>query len=308
MLMPEFGGWMVEAVPRAPYNSIIQAQDLLSCDAKLHSRRAALDEFFKGHGLQIVSLTNVPTLGTPNHVDAGEELNAAAKKLIQEGKDLSELNKHSKSNFVLDATINSHPRFSGLAQSIRERRGSKVDIRVPIFKDERTNVSTATKDEPYPGEIYMDAMHFGMGQCCLQITYECSTLDHARYLHDMLLPFTGILAALSAAGPIQKGKLSDNDLRWTVISQSTDCRTDAERDPNSEQYIPKARYSAMNHYISSHEYVTDNLNDGPKIPFDEAHKQMLKKEGGLDDRLAEHVAKLFTRDPVPAYEGEFMDD
>ena len=38
------------------------------------------------------------------------------------------------------------------------------------------------------------------------------------------------------------------------------------------------------------------------------HKQMLKKEGGLDDRLAEHVAKLFTRDPVPAYEGEFMDD
>jgi hypothetical protein len=33
----------------------------------------------------------------------------------------------------------------------------------------------------------------------------------------MLLPFTGILAAVSASGPIQKGKLSDNDLRWTVI-------------------------------------------------------------------------------------------
>lgn len=92
MLMPEFGGWMVEAVPRAPYNSIIQANDLLSCDAKLHSRRAALDEYFKGHGLQIVSLTNVPSLGTPNHVDAGEQLNEAAKKLNKEGKDLSELN------------------------------------------------------------------------------------------------------------------------------------------------------------------------------------------------------------------------
>lgn len=209
---------------------------------------------------------------------------------------------------MLDATINSHPRFSGLAQSIRERRGSKVDIRVPIFKDERTNVTTATKDEPYPGEIYMDAMHFGMGQCCLQITYECSTLNHARYLHDMLLPFTGIMAAISAAGPIQKGKLSDNDLRWTVISQSTDCRTAEERDPNSEQYIPKARYSTMNHYISSHEYVTDNMNDGLKIKFDEAHKSTLMKDGGLDERLAEHIAKLFTRDPVPAYEGEFMDD
>ena len=92
-----------------------------------------------------------------------------------------------------------------------------MDIRVPIFKDERTNLTQATAKEPYPGQIYMDAMHFGMGQCCLQITYECSTLNHATYLHDMLLPFTGILGALSAAGPIQKGLLSDNDLRWTVI-------------------------------------------------------------------------------------------
>jgi len=68
----------------------------------------------------------------------------------------------------------------------------------------------------------------------------------------MLLPFTGIMAALSASGPLQKGKLSDNDLRWTVIEQSTDCRTDAERDPKSSQFIPKSRYSAMNNYISNH--------------------------------------------------------
>lgn len=33
MLMPEFGGWMVEAVPSKPYNSIIH--DLLSCEEKL---------------------------------------------------------------------------------------------------------------------------------------------------------------------------------------------------------------------------------------------------------------------------------
>ena len=88
---------------------------------------------------------------------------------------------------------------------------------MPIYKDEKTNMTEATEDEPFPGFIYMDAMHFGMGQCCLQITYECLTVNHARYLHDMLLPFTGIFAAISASGPIQKGKLSDNDLRWTVI-------------------------------------------------------------------------------------------
>ena len=64
---------------------------------------------------------------------------------------------------MLDKTCNPHPRFGGLTKSIRERRGKKVDIRVPIYKDTNTNLTEATEDEPYPGEIYMDAMHFGMG-------------------------------------------------------------------------------------------------------------------------------------------------
>lgn len=68
----------------------------------------------------------------------------------------------------------------------------------------------------------------------------------------MLLPFTPLLAALSANSPIFKGKLADIDLRWTVISQSVDCRTEEERDPASTNYVPKSRYSTMNHYISNH--------------------------------------------------------
>ena len=154
-------------------------------------------------------------MGTANHIRIDDE--ELAKQVKEHQGDLSEINESSKSRFVIDKTINPHPRFSGLVKSIRERRGSKVDIKVPIFQDEKTNMTEATDDEPYPGQIYMDAMHFGMGQCCLQITYECQTINHARYLHDMLLPFTGIMAALSAAGPIQKGKLSDFDLRWSVI-------------------------------------------------------------------------------------------
>ena len=35
VLMPEFGGWMVEAVPKEPYKSIIDAEELLSCEMKL---------------------------------------------------------------------------------------------------------------------------------------------------------------------------------------------------------------------------------------------------------------------------------
>ena len=50
-----------------------------------------------------------------------------------------------------------------MVKSIRERRGKKVEIKVPIYEDENTNMTVATKEEPFPGSIYMDAMHFGMG-------------------------------------------------------------------------------------------------------------------------------------------------
>ena len=79
----------------------------------------------------------------------------------------------------------------------------------------------------------MDAMHFGMGCSCLQITYETQCVAHARYLYDALVPFTGIMAALSQAAPLYKGQLSAHDLRFQVIEQSVDCRTPAERDPRS---------------------------------------------------------------------------
>ena len=69
--------------------------------------------------------------------------------------------------FIPEATASPHPRFLGLAKSIKERRTGKVDIRVPRFQDLKTNMTDATEREPIPGQIYMDAMHFGMGACCL---------------------------------------------------------------------------------------------------------------------------------------------
>jgi len=129
------------------------------------------------------------------------------------------------------------------------------------------------------------------------------------YLYDQLAAFTGIFAALSAAGPLQKGKISDYDLRWSVIEQSVDCRRSEERDPTNEKYIPKSRYSSINHYISDHEFVKDEHNDGEEIKFDKEYFDFLKREcPGMSDRLAEHFAKNFIRDPVPMYEGELIDD
>lgn len=137
-----------------------------------------------------------------------------------------------------------------------------MKITSPIYQDKNTS-NEATSEEPCPGEIYMDQMHSGMGLSCLQMTYETQNIDHARYLYDMLIPFTPVVSALSQNCPILKGKLSAHDFRWKIIEQSVDCRTPKERDVQSEQYIHKSRYSYVSHYISDHEFVKELDNNTP---------------------------------------------
>ena len=64
----------------------------------------------------------------------------------------------------------------------------------------------------------------------------------------------------------------------------------------------------MNHYISNHEYVPDSVHDVKPISFSKEHKDLLMENSEIDERLAEHVAKMFFRDPLPAYEGEFLEE
>ena len=85
---------------------------------------------------------------------------------------------------------------------------------MPLHQDEHTP-ETET-------EIHMDSMHFGMGMCSLQVTFEAMNYEHACFLHDTLLPFTPIFAAISASSPIHRGRLADWDLRWNLIADSTD--------------------------------------------------------------------------------------
>mmetsp|Transcript_21171 Transcript_21171/g.20322 ORF Transcript_21171/g.20322 Transcript_21171/m.20322 type:complete len:96 (-) Transcript_21171:811-1098(-) len=93
-------------------------------------------------------------------------------------------------------------------------------------------------------------------------------------------------------------------MRWTVISQAVDCRTAEERDPNNAKFVPKSRYSTMNHYISNHQYAKKEFFDIPQHKVDPEHMSLLMNEGNLDSRLAHHVASLFVRDPIPAYSKE----
>jgi glutamate--cysteine ligase catalytic subunit len=92
----------------------------------------------------------------------------------------------------------------------------------------------------------MDAMGFGMGCCCLQLTFQSCNIEEARRMYDALIPvgpimvcvfrapihilaYASIQLALTAASPVWRGYLSDIDCRWNVIAGSVDDRTAEER-------------------------------------------------------------------------------
>eukprot|EP00578_Thalassiosira_sp_NH16_P026569 CAMPEP_0181088328 /NCGR_PEP_ID=MMETSP1071-20121207/6728_1 /TAXON_ID=35127 /ORGANISM="Thalassiosira sp., Strain NH16" /LENGTH=521 /DNA_ID=CAMNT_0023170237 /DNA_START=93 /DNA_END=1654 /DNA_ORIENTATION=+ len=77
--------------------------------------------------------------------------------------------------------------------------------------------------------IHMDAMAFGMGCCCLQITFQATDMDESRFLYDQLAVMAPIMMALTASTPVLRGRLADTDCRWGIISECVDDRRPAER-------------------------------------------------------------------------------
>lgn len=152
---------------------------------------------------------------------------------------------------------------------------------IPIYHDINTNLTIKTFDEPFPGNIYMDAMGFGMGSTCFQVTVGIGTLEHCCYIYDQFLSLSPILLALTASSPFFKGKLSGHDVRFDVISQSVDDRTEEERDPMSKNYIYKSRYSSAYSYLSESKIVQDFHNDYPSFPINEEYYKLLMANGKL---------------------------
>lgn len=178
--------------------------------------------------------------------------------------------------------------------------------------------------------IHMDAMAFGMGCCCLQITFQAKDVDESRFMYDQLAVLAPIMMALTASTPILKGRLADTDCRWGVISESVDDRTPAERGlidshivqeelvGKGKRRLYKSRYDSISTYIyqgmqcigdeSMQNRVLNMYNDIP-VPIDEEMYKLLR-ESGVDPALAQHVAHLFIRDPLVVFDGavEEIDD
>ncbi|KAH7108152.1 glutamate-cysteine ligase catalytic subunit [Auriculariales sp. MPI-PUGE-AT-0066] len=296
----EYGRYMIESTPGAPYTGALP--DLLSVERNMRYRRFVLRKHLNESEIPI-ALTSFPRLGVPG---------VFTKPYYDPANALA-----SHSLFLPDQITNEHIRFPTLTASIRKRRGSKVAINLPIFFDEKTPRPFIDPTIPFdrdvfpedpeakngaalPDHIYLDAMGFGMGCCCLQITFQACSVDEARRVYDGLLPITPIMLALTAASPAWRGYLADVDCRWNVISGSVDDRTPEERglEPlkNSKYVIPKSRYASVDNYLSNDWINRPEYSDVP-CPINEPIYQRLIDQG-LDPLLAKHFAHLFIRDPL----------
>ena len=207
----------------------------------------------------------------------------------------------------------------------------------PAKMDAAMMPEPAGNKETLRAAIHMDAMAFGMGCCCLQITFQAKDIEESRFIYDQLAVLAPIMMALTASTPLLRGRIADTDCRWGIISESVDDRTLAERgreDPTAPypdlneggcRRIYKSRYDSISTYIYQGAlYLEDEYNNAKKlgldnrvlniyndipVPIDEASYQQLR-QAGIDPALAQHVAHLFIRDPLVVFHGavEEVDD
>ncbi|KAL4462626.1 hypothetical protein ABPG74_000456 [Tetrahymena malaccensis] len=290
-LVPEYGGWMIETTPSNPYYTI---NNLCAVPSSLSERSHKINSYLNP-GQKILYTSTFPILG---QVDQ-------KYYYLPEAQNKEHVNEVTQSLFIDDRIISDHPRFPTLSRNIRTRRQEKVNIRVPIFKDKKTNIEVSEQN-PDPNFIYMDAMAFGMGSTCIQTTFSAKNLSHARRLYDQLSIISPLFLAMTASSPIFRGKLAAIDTRWDVIAASVDCRNPEERDPTSSKYIPKSRYDSISFYISDEKRNLPQYND-LKFPLNEEIMKFAREKSQemgleLDENYIRHLGFLYIRDPLVLFE------
>ena len=297
---PEYGSWMVEIVPARPFGGYLT--DLLNLEENHRLRRQRL-HFALSDDEIAPSLSNFPMLGVSGYKHSSNVRGPIAS-----------------SRLVDDQIINPHPRMGALTANIRFRRERNVEVQMPIA------------EEHGGGVVDMDAMAFGMGCTCLQVTMQCRDEWESRYQHDQWAILSPLFLALSASTPFFHGKVVDTDSRWDAISQAVDCRTVQEKDGpvdamDAEMHrreglygkgvtkLNKSRYSSVSMFIGKDaDSVGDEgdclsaLNDLDANMNCKAYEDLI--EAGVDDALAAHIAHLFVRDPLVIFDDaiENVDD
>jgi len=303
---PEYASYMVEGTPGGPYGGDINYFNTVEHNMK--TRRRELEVLLKEDEI-CVSISSFPRLGCLGFTDPPsfpDPEKSFTRSLF----------------WPSPATFLGHPRFARLSNNIRERRGEKVAINIPVYRDTDTpspfvedlaalgDRDGASRAAAKPDHVYMDAMGFGMGLCCLQLTFQATDIGEARNLYDQLAPLCPIMLALTASSPAHRGYLVDTDCRWDIIAASVDDRTRQERgqEPltSNKFVIPKSRYDSIDSYLSNCCQKWEGYNDIHIIYDEELYKTLL--DGGVDEMMAKHVAHLFIRDTVSLFNNKVRED
>ena len=119
--VPEYGAWMVEATPNRPYTGF--TTDLLRVERNMRLRRKRILTVLKDNEIA-PTISAFPMIGAQ-----GDDGTVPA---VPVGGPVTQ------SEYIGDGIINPHPRFGTLTANIRQRRGERVNIRVPLFLDGNT--------------------------------------------------------------------------------------------------------------------------------------------------------------------------
>ncbi|TFY62650.1 hypothetical protein EVJ58_g3733 [Rhodofomes roseus] len=300
---PEYGRFMLESTPGSPYSGSLS--DILSVEDDMRWRRQLARRYLKQDEIPY-TLTSFPRLGVPGvftdpYFDPADAKSSHSLFLPEEIT-----NPHARFPSDADGKYSAATRLKGRNKPpALYRLAYAAPIRGPDHSMAAEHIRGGSWYEAKRGaalndHIYMDAMGFGMGCCCLQITFQSCNVNEARRLYDALVPVAPLMLALTAASPLFRGYIADVDCRWDVISACVDDRTEEERGvkPLKENRfrIPKSRYSSVSLYLSDHWMHRPEYND-IDAPYDQAIFERLQKHG-IDSILARHISHLFIRDPI----------
>jgi hypothetical protein len=175
--VPEYGAWMVEATPHRPYTGF--ATDLLRVERNMRLRRKRI--------LTVLNENEIaPTVSAFPLIGAQGDDGCVPAVPVGGPRTLSE--------YIGDGIINPHPRFGTLTANIRERRGSKVNIRIPLFRDVNTPEFSTFEKTP----------HGDVDGCCGSDSQQVRFKSTSRNVHIMLPSVSDPLIILDSSGDMEK--------------------------------------------------------------------------------------------------------
>ena len=158
---------MLEIVPQRPYTSQTQLQRLSKCIE--FSKKLIESHLNEDEKLQSISVLTLfrSSLFSDNTITSSPTLKIQPNTKITLTRKVSIFMTKSSTNTPDSPTF---PIIS--ANDVRKKLtfwylSIIIKFQIPIFKDQNTKLD----------EIHMDAMAFGMGNCCLQTTFSCTSID-----------------------------------------------------------------------------------------------------------------------------------